>query len=49
MSDLEQRLRRAFKILFNDRDRMLNEIEEIRSKLEELERTLSNLYRMGDN
>jgi len=49
MSDLEQRIRRAFKILFDDRDRMRVEIEEIRRKLEELEQRLSNLYRIGDN
>jgi len=49
MSDLEQRLRRAFKILFDDRDRMRKEIAEIRKRLEELEQRLSNLYRIGDN
>ena len=45
----EERVRRAFKILFNDRDRMRAEIEEIRRRLEELEQRLSNLYRIGDN
>ncbi|MEE9503169.1 MAG: hypothetical protein V3V48_13925 [Candidatus Aminicenantaceae bacterium] len=49
MSDLEQRVRRAFKILFNDRDRMRAEIEEIRRKLEDLEKRLSDLYRIGNN
>ena len=49
MSDLEQRAKRAFKILFDDRDRMRAEIEEIRRKFEELEQRLSNLYRIGDN
>jgi len=49
MSDLEQRMKRAFKILFNDRDRMLKEIAEIKARLEDLEQRLSNLYRIGDN
>ena len=49
MSELEQRIRRAFKILFDDRDRMRKEIAEIRKRLEELEQRLSNLYRIGDN
>jgi len=49
MSDLEQRIRRAFKILFDDRDRMRQEIEEIKERLKELEQRLSNLYRIGDN
>jgi len=39
MSDLEQRLRRAFKILFDDRDRMQKEIEQ----------RLGDLYRIGKN
>jgi len=45
----EQRIRRAFMILFNDRDRMQKEIAEIKTRLEELEQRLSNLYRIGDN
>ena len=49
MSDLEQRIKRAFKILFDDRDRMQKEIAEIKTKLEELERKLNNLFRIGDN
>ena len=49
MSDLEQRVKRAFKILFNDRDRMRAEIEEIKERLKELEQCLSNLYRIEDN
>ena len=36
MSDLEQRVKRAFKILFDDRDRMRAEIEEIKERLKEL-------------
>jgi hypothetical protein len=35
--------------MFDDRDRMRAEIEEIRRKLEEIEQRLSNLYRIGDN
>ena len=49
MSDLEQRIRRACKILFKDRDRMLKEIAEIKARLEELEQRLSSLYKMEDN
>ena len=49
MSDLEQRIRRAFKILCDDRDKMRKEIAEIKERLEELEQRLSNLYRIGDN
>ena len=49
MSELEQRIRRAFRILFDDRDRMRKEIAEIKERLEELEQRLSNLYRIGDN
>ena len=49
MSDLEQRIRRAFKILFDDRNRIREEIEEIKARVEELEQRLSNLYRIGDN
>ena len=45
----EERVRRAFKILFNDRDRMRAEIEEIKKRLLELERKLNNLFRIGDN
>ena len=49
MSDLEQRIKRAFKILFDDRDRMRAEIEEIKKKLDDLEQRLGNLFRMGNN
>ena len=42
MSDLEQRIRRAFKILFKDRDKMLKEIVEIKSRLDEFEQRLQN-------
>ena len=49
MSDLEQRIRRAFKILFDDRDRMRKEIEQINEKLLEIEQRLKNLFRIGDN
>jgi polyhydroxyalkanoate synthesis regulator phasin len=49
MSDLEQRLRRAFKILFDDRDRMQKEIAEIKARLEEIEQRLGDLYRIGKN
>ena len=49
MSELEQRIRRAFRILFDDRDRMRIEIAEIKERLEEIERRLNNLFRIGDN
>jgi hypothetical protein len=49
MSDLEQRLRNAFRILFFYQNKMEKEIEEIKKKLDEFEKRLSNLYRIGDN
>jgi polyhydroxyalkanoate synthesis regulator phasin len=49
MSDLEQRAKRAFKILFNDRDKMRKELRAIKQKLEELEKRLNNLFKIGDN
>jgi polyhydroxyalkanoate synthesis regulator phasin len=48
MSD-EERVRRAFRILFYDLGKIRKEIEELRKRLEELEQRLSNLYRIGDN
>ena len=48
MSD-EERLRRAFRILFYFQGKTRKEIEEIKKKLEDLEQILSNLYRIGDN
>jgi BMFP domain-containing protein YqiC len=49
MSDLEQRLRNAFRILFFYQHKTRKEIAEIEKRLEELEQQLSNLYRIGDN
>ena len=49
MPELEQRIRRAFNILFNDRDRMLKEMVEIKARLEDLEQRMKNLFRMRDN
>jgi hypothetical protein len=49
MSDLEQRLRNAFRILFYNQDKIRKEVEEIKKRLEELEQRLNNLFRIGDN
>jgi hypothetical protein len=49
MSDQEQRLRNAFRVLFFYQNKMEKEIEEIKKRLEEFEQRLSNLYRIGDN
>ncbi len=48
MSD-EERVRRAFRILFYDLGKIRKEIAEIKARLEKLKRELSNLYRIGDN
>ena len=45
----EERIRRAFRILFYNQHKIRKEIEEIKKKLEEFEQRLSNLYRIGDN
>jgi tetrahydromethanopterin S-methyltransferase subunit G len=45
----EERIRRAFRILFYNQHKMSHEIEEIKKRLEELEKRLSNIYRIGDN
>jgi tetrahydromethanopterin S-methyltransferase subunit G len=45
----EERVRRAFRILFYYQHKMREEIEEIKKRLEELEKRLSNIYRIGDN
>ena len=49
MTDLEQRIKRAFKILFDDRDKMRKDLRAIKQRLEELEQRLNNLFRIGDN
>jgi Mg2+ and Co2+ transporter CorA len=45
----EKRVRRAFRILFYNQDKMRKEIAEIRKRLMELERMLNNLFRIEDN
>jgi tetrahydromethanopterin S-methyltransferase subunit G len=45
----EERLRRAFRILFYNQDKIRKEIVEIKARLDELEQKLNNLFRIGDN
>jgi hypothetical protein len=49
MSDLEQRLRNAFRILFFYQHKTRKEIAEIKKRLVEIEQRLNDLFRIGDN
>ena len=49
MPDLEQRIRRACRILSHNQDKIRKEIEEIKKRVDELEQRIRNLYRIGDN
>jgi len=45
----EERVHKAFKILFYNQDKIRKEIAEIRKRLMKLEQRLNNLFRIGDN
>jgi len=49
MSDSEERIHRAFRILFYFQGKTRKEIEEIKEKQKELEELLVSLFRIGDN
>jgi hypothetical protein len=49
MSDSEERIHRAFRMLFYFQGKTRKEIEEMKKKLEDLEQCIRNLYRTGDN
>lgn len=49
MSESEERIHRAFRMLFYFQGKTREEIEEIQEKLKELEERLDDLFRIGDN
>jgi len=45
----EEKIRRAFKIVSYNLDKLREEVEELRKKLNELEQRLANLVKIGKN
>ena len=45
----EEKIRRAFKIISYNLDKLREENEEIRKKLDELEKRVANLVKIGKN
>jgi len=45
----EEKIKRAFKVMSYNLDKLREEVEELRKKLNELEQRLSNLVKIGEN
>ena len=45
----EEKIKRAFKVMSYNLDKLREEVEELRKKLNELEQRLANLVKIGKN
>ncbi len=45
----EEKIKRAFKIISYNLDKLREEVEELRKKLNELEQRVDNLFKLGEN
>jgi len=45
----EEKIRRTFKVISYNLDKLREEVEELRKKLNELENRVDNLFKLGEN